>query len=96
MKMTLDEKKLLYAFGTDNRQATIERLALLSSITVENGAKTEACNLHNRLTVEITESDYKCLYPIVRSQMRLYGDAETIMARVENESADLFCNVNQR
>ena len=94
--MTIDEKKLLSIYGCENYSATIKRMALAASITVNSEMKAEVCKLHNRLTEEITEAEYKILYPMVCSQMRLYGDAEHIRAMVEDETTDMFQNIRQR
>ena len=39
MKMTIDEKKALYAFGCPNHEATVQRMKLLAAIAPEPVAK---------------------------------------------------------
>lgn len=96
MRMTIVEKKILFVYGCENYSATVKRMALAASITVNSAMKSKVCKLHNRLSEEITESEYKILYPMVCSQMRLYKDAEYIRGMVEDETVDMFHNVRKR
>ena len=39
MKMSMNEKKALYAFGCPNREATVERLRLVAALAPDPAAK---------------------------------------------------------
>ncbi|MCC8023704.1 MAG: hypothetical protein LIP16_00090 [Clostridium sp.] len=69
--MTIDEKKLIYAYRCKSYKATTERFGILAALTVSNEVKKTVNALHNRMAEEITEQEYKILYPMICSQMRL-------------------------
>ena len=94
--MTIDEKKLIYAYGCKSYKSTTERLGILAALTVSNEVKKTVNTLHNRMAEEITEQEYKILYPMICSQMRLYADAEHIRRWVEDANTDMFENVRKQ
>lgn len=96
MKMTITEKKLIYMYGCENHKATAERLAMLAALTVSNEAKKKVNDLHDRMAEEITAKEYKILYPMICSQMRLYADADHMRRWIEDSNADMFEYIKKR
>ena len=62
MKLSLREKKVLYAFGCPNYQNTVTRMKWLTALTVDPEAKRRMLELARKLEMETDESWYNCFY----------------------------------
>ena len=77
MRMSMNEKKALYAFGCPNREATVERLRYAAALAPDPAAKKLFFTLAVKLSDEDCERWYRCfLYnmrrDIERSPHHLY------------------------
>lgn len=88
MKMTIDEKKALYAFGCPNHEATVQRMKLLAAIAPEPVAKCLFYNLAVKLSTEGADKWYRCFFRTLRSEMEDYRRAEQIIRRAIVSTAD--------
>ena len=77
MEMSMNEKKVLYAFGCPNREATVERLRFAAALAPDPAAKKLFYTLAVKLSDEDCDRWYRCfLYnmrrDIERSPHHLY------------------------
>ena len=77
MRMSMNEKKALYAFGCPHREATVERLRFAAALAPDPAAKKLFYTLAVKLSDEDCERWYRCfLYnmrrDIERSPHHLY------------------------
>ena len=57
--MTMNEKKILFAFGCPNRDLTVERLRHAAALAVDPAAKKEFFTLAIKLNEEATDDGYR-------------------------------------
>jgi len=67
MRMSMNEKKALYAFGCPNREATVERLRFAAALAPDPAAK----KLFFTLAVKLSDEDYDKWYRCFFYNMRL-------------------------
>ena len=60
MRMSMNEKKALYAFGCANREATVERLRFAAALAPDTAAKKLLFNLAVKLNDESCDRWYRC------------------------------------
>ena len=72
MKMSMNEKKALYAFGCPNREATVERLRLEAALAPDPAAK----KLFYILSVKLSDEGCDKWYPCFLKRMRLEVEAD--------------------
>lgn len=49
MEFTKMEKNMIFAFGTENRKHTVERLGIVCSCTINGAIRKQLVALHNKL-----------------------------------------------
>ena len=67
MTMTMNEKKILFAFGCPNREATVERLRYAAALATDPAAKKEFYTL----AVKLSEDEVSAWYRNFFFNMRL-------------------------
>lgn len=88
MKLSIDEKKVLYAFSCTNHRNTVTRLKWLTSLTVDPQAKYRMLELARKIENEMTESRYPDFYLRLREEMDAYYRARRKVRQVE-ENAEI-------
>lgn len=83
MKLSIDEKKVLYAFSCTNHRNTVTRLKWLTSLTVDPQAKYRMLELAQKIENEMTESRYPDFYIQLREEMDDYYRAKRRAHQVE-------------
>lgn len=94
MKMSIGEKKILFAFGCPDYGNTVIRLKHLAMLTVDPSVKKLIAELSYKLLGEGVESWYRCFYYNLRMEMESYFHARRIMHRAENSTIreEDFCD----
>ena len=72
MKLSLEERKVLYAYGCTNHHNTVTRLKWLTALAVDREIKQKLLNLTRKIDHEISEINYQAFYFYIRSQMEGY------------------------
>lgn len=67
--MTMNEKKILFAFGCPNRGLTVERLRHAAALTVDPAAKKAFFTLAIKLNEDVTDDRYRNFYYNMRLDM---------------------------
>lgn len=89
MRMSMNEKKALYAFGCPNREATVERLRFAAALAPDPAAKKLFFTLAVKLSDEDCDKWYRCFYPTLRMEMDGYYEAELTLRLAEISSYDM-------
>ena len=63
MKLNIEEKKILYAFGCENLENTIRRLKWITALTVDTKVKHRILCLARKLDSENVREQYPVLLP---------------------------------
>lgn len=87
MKLNIDEKKILYAFGCGNHENTVRRLKWVTALTVDAKAKRRMLCLAGKLDNEDAGEWYPCFYRHLRLEMEGYFEAKKRI-RIVEKSAD--------
>ncbi len=87
MKLSMKEKKVLYAFACSNHHNTVTRLKWLTSLTVDPEAKHRMLELTRKMEIEMAESGYTGFYLRLRAEMDEYRQAKRRL-RVIREHTD--------
>ena len=69
MRMSMNEKKALYAFGCPNREATVERLRYVAALAPDPAAKKLFFTLAVKLSDESCDSWYRCFLNSIRREV---------------------------
>ena len=72
MKLSIQEKKVLYAFACPNHHNTVTRLKWLTALTVDPKAKRWMLGLARKMENEVEEHWYPCFYQQLRMEMAKY------------------------
>ena len=72
MKLSMKEKKILYAFACPNRHNTVAQLKWLTALTVDPEAKRRMLGLARKVEAETEESWYEAFYHHLRMEMDEY------------------------
>ena len=72
MKLSMKEKKILYAFACPNRHNTVTRLKWLTALAVDPEAKRRMLELTRKVDAETEESWYTGFYHHLRIEMDEY------------------------
>lgn len=67
--MTMNEKKILFAFGCPNRVLTVERLHYAATLAVDSAAKKDFYRLADKLDDEELTDWYRCFYCYMRLEV---------------------------
>lgn len=89
MKLTINEKKALYAFGCLNREATVKRLRVIAAITPEPAAAVLFLRVAGKLDAVKTDGWYHCFFRTLHDEIEEYNKAETVMLLAQTTSAGL-------
>jgi len=90
MRVTLEEKKVLYAYGCPDLRNTITRLKFLTSITVDPDVKDMVLSLARKLDSEGVQEWYRCFFYNLRMEMESYFHAQLVMKLAEVSTYDLY------
>ena len=74
MKLSMKEKKVLYAFACPNHHNTVTRLKWLTALTVDPQAKHRMLELARKMETEMAESWYTGFYHQLRAELRAEMD----------------------
>ena len=85
MKLTFDEKKLLYTYGCANLELTRKRLYEIAGLTVDPEQNKLVHEFNRKLEDESLESWYDQLFYFVRSEMECYANMQFLMQDIEEE-----------
>ena len=69
MEMSMNEKKVLYAFGCPNREATVERLRFAAALAPDPAAKKLFYTLAVKLSDEDCDRWYRCILYNMRREL---------------------------
>ena len=72
MKLSMKEKKILYAFACPSHHNTVTRLKWLTALTVDPEAKRRMLGLARKMETEVDESWYEAFYHHLRMEMDEY------------------------
>ena len=73
MRMSMNEKKALYAFGCPNREATVERLRFVAALAPDPAAKKLFYMLSVKLDDEGCDSWYRCFFYNMRVEVERFA-----------------------
>ena len=85
MKLTFDEKKLLYTYGCANLELTRKRLYEIAGLTVDPEQNKLVHEFSRKLEDESLESWYDQLFYFVRSEMECYANMRFLMQDIEED-----------
>lgn len=85
MKLTFDEKKLLYTYGCANLELTRKRLYEIAGLTVDPEQNKLIHEFSRKLEDESLESWYDQLFYFVRSEMECYANMLFLMQDIEED-----------
>lgn len=85
MKLTFDEKKLLYTYGCANLELTRKRLYEIAGLTVDPEQNKLVHEFSRKLENESLESWYDQLFYFVRSEMECYANMRFLMQDIEED-----------
>lgn len=69
MQMSMNEKKILFAFGCPNRDLTVERLRHAAALAVDPAAKKAFFTLAIKLNEEATDDGYRNFFYNMRLEV---------------------------
>ena len=72
MKLSMKEKKILYAFACPSHDNTVARLKWLTALTVDPEAKRRMLELARKMETEVAESRHEAFYHRLRREMDEY------------------------
>ena len=73
MRMSMNEKKALYAFGCPNREATVERLRFAAVLAPDPAAKKLFFTLAVKLSDENCDKWYRCFFYNMRLEVEHFA-----------------------
>ena len=85
MKLTFDEKKLLFTYGCANLELTRKRLYEIAGLTVDPEQNKLVYEFSRKLENESLESWYDQLFYFVRSEMECYTNMRFLMQDIEED-----------
>ena len=83
MKLSLEERKVLYAYGCTNHHNTVTRLKWLTALAVDRKSKQKLLILTRKIDHETSENNYQAFYFYIRYQMEGYFKARNHCCFVE-------------
>ena len=86
MKLNIEEKKILYAFGCENLENTIRRLKWITALTVDTKVKRRILCLARKLDSENVREEYPCFCRHFRLEMEGYFEAKKHICLVEKST----------
>ena len=85
MKLTFDEKKLLYAYGNPNLELTRKRLYGVAGLTVDPNQNRLVYDFCRKLEDETLADWYDQMFYFVRSEMECYAGMEKLAQDIERD-----------
>ena len=85
MKLTFDEKKLLFTYGCANLELTRKRLYEIAGLTVDPEQNKLVHEFSRKLEDELLESWYDQLFYFIRSEMECYANMLFLMQDIEED-----------
>ena len=86
MRMSMNEKKALYAFGCSNREATVERLRFAAALAPDPAAKKLFFTLAVKLSDEDCDRWYRCFLKRMRLEVEADLHHESTLDSIRNGS----------
>lgn len=86
MKLSIREKKVLYAFACPNHHNTVTRLKWLIALTVDPQAKHRMLELARKMEMEMEERWYTGFYHQLRAEMDEYYRAKRRLRLVKENT----------
>lgn len=90
MKMTIHEKKALFAFGCPSREATVQRLRLVADLSPELTVKKALIALADKLNGDGVDEWYRCFFYNMRLEMEAYFYHKAVLERIRNSSMEVL------
>ena len=85
MKLTFDEKKLLYTYGCADLELTRKRLYEIAGLTVDPEQNKLVHEFSRKLEDESLESWYDQMFYFVRAEMECYANMLLLMQDIEED-----------
>ena len=85
MKLTFDEKKLLYAYGNPDLALTRKRLYEVAGLTVDPDLNRLVFDFVRKLEDETLADWYDQMFCFVRSEMECYAGMEKLAQDIEED-----------
>ena len=89
MKMTINEKKILFAFGCPNREVTVQRLLLVANLSLEITVKKALITLADKLDNGNLDKWYRCFFYNMKLEMEAYYRQKAIVKRIMGGSMEV-------
>lgn len=86
MKLSIEEKKILYAFGCRSYENTVRRLKWVTALTVDEKVKRRILYLARKLDDGGAGEWYPCFYRHLRLEMEGYFEAKKQIRMVEKST----------
>ena len=86
MRLNIEEKKILYAFGCRSHENTIRRLKWVTALTVDEKVKRRILYLARKLDDGSAREWYPCFYRHLRLEMEGYFEAKKHICMVEKST----------
>lgn len=84
-ELNIEERKVIYAYGSSDYENTIQRLKHLTAIAVEPYTKRQIEELIKKIKRAIPEEQYYSFYMYINSQISGYFKAKQLVQSVEEE-----------
>ena len=85
MKLTFDEKKLLYAYGNPDLALTRKRLYEVAGLTVDPNQNKLVYDFCRKLEDETLADWYDQMFYFVRAEMECYAGMQKLAQDIEND-----------
>ena len=85
MKLTFDEKKLLYAYGNPNLALTRKRLYEVAGLTVDPNQNKLVYDFYRKLEDETLADWYDQMFYFIRAEMECYTNMLLLMQDIEED-----------
>ena len=85
MKLTFDEKKLLYTYGCADLELTRKRLYGVAGLTVDPDQNKLVLDFCRKLEDETLADRYDQMFYFVRSEMECYAGMEKLAQDIERD-----------
>ena len=86
MKLSMKEKKVLYAFACPNHHNIVTRLKWMTALTVDPQAKHWMLELARKMETEMAKSWYTCFYHQLRAEMDEYYRAKRRLCLIKENT----------
>ena len=80
--MTMNQKKALYAFGSPDREATVNRFCTLAELAPDPAVKRFFLAIAREMNAPTADSWYRCMFFNLRLEMEAYLRYEQAFERI--------------